>query len=187
MKRILTVVGAAAIIVQLVPGPGFAKEFLTFAKDQNKTSPAMVLLPGAITGIGSHGPVGYWLPPQYSFHSNPPETTDFLPGDVPADTLGRVKMKNAAWIPSEIDGVDDFCMAAGLYATDILNSNSMDVAKFGFAHNCPGHERCNPRCLTVTCGMVGLVQSAVNSRYQKNTACDFQIDRSVLSANYLDN
>ncbi len=60
MKRILRVVGAAAIIVQLVPGPGFSKEFLTFAKDQNKTSPAMVLLPGAITGIGSHGPAGYW-------------------------------------------------------------------------------------------------------------------------------
>jgi hypothetical protein len=99
-----------------------------------------------------------------------------------------MKMKNAAWVPSEIDGVDLFFMAASLYATDVLNSNSMDLAKFGFAHNCPGHERCNPRGLPVTCGVIGLVQRTVDPRYHQNTACDFQIDRSsFLGANYLDN
>jgi LTXXQ motif family protein len=61
MRRLLRSVGTATIIGQLVVAPGFAKEFLEpgFAKDQNHASPT-VLLPGAITGIGSHGPVGYW-------------------------------------------------------------------------------------------------------------------------------
>jgi hypothetical protein len=61
-------------------------------------------------------------------------------GNLPTATLGRMKMKNSARIPSEIDGVDDFFTAASLYATDALNSNSMYLAKLGLAHNCLGHE-----------------------------------------------
>jgi hypothetical protein len=52
MRRLLTVVGAATILAQLLLEPGFAR-------DQNHAS-AAVLLPGAITGVGSHGPIGYW-------------------------------------------------------------------------------------------------------------------------------
>jgi hypothetical protein len=53
MRRLLTVVGAATILAQFVLEPGFAR-------DQTHASPTTVLLPGAITGIGSHGPIGYW-------------------------------------------------------------------------------------------------------------------------------
>jgi hypothetical protein len=60
MKRLLRVIGAATIIAQFVLAPGFAKEFLDLVKDQSNTSPTTVLLPGAITGIGSHAPTGHW-------------------------------------------------------------------------------------------------------------------------------
>ncbi len=53
MRRLLMVVGTATIVAQLILEPGFAK-------DQNNASATTVLLPGAITGIGSHGPIGYW-------------------------------------------------------------------------------------------------------------------------------
>ena len=53
MRRLLRVVGAAIIVSQLFLVPGFAK-------DQNGPSPTTVLLPGAISGIGSHGPIGHW-------------------------------------------------------------------------------------------------------------------------------
>lgn len=52
MKRLLTLLGAATILAQLVLEPAFAR-------DQSHASPT-VLLPGAITGVGSHGPSGYW-------------------------------------------------------------------------------------------------------------------------------
>ncbi len=53
MGRLWTLVWAATILAQLLLDPGFAK-------DQNHASPTTVLLPGAISGVGSHGPIGYW-------------------------------------------------------------------------------------------------------------------------------
>ncbi len=96
-------------------------------------------------------------------------------------------MKDSVWISAKINRVDDLLMTAGLYATDILNANSMDLAKFRLTNNCPSHESCNARCLTVTCGVIGLIQSTVNARYQKNARYDFQIDRSVVVTTRLDN
>jgi LTXXQ motif family protein len=52
MRRVLTFVGTVTILAQLVLEPAFAK-------DRNNTSPTTVLLPGTITGVGSHGPTGY--------------------------------------------------------------------------------------------------------------------------------
>jgi hypothetical protein len=51
MKRFLTLLGAATILAQLVLEPALAR-------DQSHSSPT-VLLPGAITGVGSQGPSGY--------------------------------------------------------------------------------------------------------------------------------
>ena len=53
MSRLLTAVGAAIIFAQFVLESGFGR-------DQNHASATMVLLPGALTGVGSHGPIGYW-------------------------------------------------------------------------------------------------------------------------------
>ncbi len=53
MRRVLALVGAATILGQLVLESGFAK-------DQNHAPPTTVLLPGAITGLGSYGPIGHW-------------------------------------------------------------------------------------------------------------------------------
>lgn len=52
--RGLLVARAVLVIAQLVVGSSLAEE-------QNVTaSRTLVLLPGAITGVGSHGPMGYW-------------------------------------------------------------------------------------------------------------------------------
>jgi len=42
----------ASLVAQLLPGTAFA--------EQRDAAASAVLLPGAMTGVGSHGPVGYW-------------------------------------------------------------------------------------------------------------------------------